>query len=153
VLEQAGGRGGGATCRDVTTGAKRREERSGRSRSRGGGRCRFVEDEVRSDATPDRRRSRPEVCGGIAFARQLAEVARHGGVFVAIGASFGALVGEALDADPVRSGSPALRCEARKGPWEPRSGGSRVGLPAAAGLYPCPSSDWRSTQLPLSGGA
>ena len=75
MLEQAGGRGGGATCRDVTTGAQRREERSGRSRSRGGGRCRFVEDEVRSDATPDRSRSRPEVCGSIAFARQLVAVA------------------------------------------------------------------------------
>ena len=50
---------------------ERSEERSGRSRSRGGGRCRFVEAEGRSDATPDRSRSRPEGCGGIAFARQL----------------------------------------------------------------------------------
>ena len=46
---------------------ERSEERSGRSRSRGGGRCRFVEAEGRSDATPDRSRSRPEVRGGIAF--------------------------------------------------------------------------------------
>ena len=92
MLEQAGGRGGVATCRDVTTGAQRREERSGRSRSRGGGRCRFVEDEVRSDATPDRSRSRPEGCGGIAFARQLAEggspgpVADAGLIAIAAGA-------------------------------------------------------------------
>ena len=46
---------------------ERSEERSGRSRSRGGGRCRFVEAEGRSDATPDRSRSRPEVRGGIVF--------------------------------------------------------------------------------------
>ena len=70
VLKRAAGQGGVATCRDVTTGAERREERSGRSRSRGGGRCRFVEDAVRSDATPDRSRSCPAVCGGIAFPRQ-----------------------------------------------------------------------------------
>ena len=79
VPERAGGRGGGATCRDVTTGAKRREERSGRSRSRGVGRCRFVEDAVRSDATPDRSRSRPEGCGGIAFARKLGAARGAGG--------------------------------------------------------------------------
>ena len=30
-----------------------------------------MEDAVRSDATPDRSRSRPEGCGSIAFARQL----------------------------------------------------------------------------------
>ena len=118
MLEQAGGWGGGATCRDVTTGAKRRKERSGRSRSRGGGRCRFVEDEVRSDATPDRSRSRPECCGGIAFPRKLCAA----GSLIAV-----PWTGSPLPS-PGRSGRTFPGCSDHVSPavtWLPASGSSR----------------------------
>ena len=70
----SGRRSAEAGCRSARRSylpGRERSERSGRSRSRGVGRCRFVEDAVRSDATPARSRCWPEVRGGIAFARKL----------------------------------------------------------------------------------